>query len=449
VLLGEEGVTFQRRETWKTSRDPDCAAKKARIGHLYAIAGGEVIPEDGEPEVIFCVDAFGLLNRQPRPGRQWAAVSGKGKEPGRAPRPRMRAAYTRTAGVRHLFAACELGEDKLFGHIKPRKTRGRFLEFCRYLRSLCPPQVRIAIVCGNFSPHLTTASDGRAGAWATAGNVEIAYTPADSSWLNRVEAQFTALRYFALDGTGHPSRKQQASMIRRYIIWRNSHACDERLRQVVTRADVAGRDTAPPPAGTRLPGPVLHAGAAVDAFPQQVGVAVVAGVLLDHVDVDPAEADVLLAEAAGVGQSTARAVPAGAADLRAPGGKGVAQGGALSQFEAAVGAIRISLRVVDGRGLFCGEHSAEPVPLNLRHVLDEAGQCEGRGRHGRGGGLLIVQALALHGEGGAVEVKPAFERAALVRVQRRHRTFDGAHRSIIASGRSRRQARLHNRPNVA
>jgi hypothetical protein len=37
--------------------------------------------------------------------------------------------------VRHLSAACELGEDKLFLHIRPRKIRGRFLEFCRYLRS--------------------------------------------------------------------------------------------------------------------------------------------------------------------------------------------------------------------------------------------------------------------------------------------------------------------------
>ena len=51
----------------------------------------------------------------------------------------MRATYTRTEGVRHLFAALELGEDKLFGHIKPRKTRSRFLEFCRYLRTLYPP----------------------------------------------------------------------------------------------------------------------------------------------------------------------------------------------------------------------------------------------------------------------------------------------------------------------
>jgi transposase len=97
-------------------------------------------------------------------------------------------------GEPSLFAAYELGEDKLFGHIKPRKTRGRFLEFCRYLRSLYPPEVRIAIVCDNFSPHLTTAKDGRVAAWATANNAEIAYTPTNSSWLNRVEAQFTALR---------------------------------------------------------------------------------------------------------------------------------------------------------------------------------------------------------------------------------------------------------------
>jgi len=48
--------------------------------------------------------------------------------------------------VRHLLAAYELGEDNLFGHIKPRKTRSRFLDFCRYLRSVYPPDVRIAIV---------------------------------------------------------------------------------------------------------------------------------------------------------------------------------------------------------------------------------------------------------------------------------------------------------------
>src|SRR6266699_6281055 len=56
ALLREEGVTFQRLKTWKASHDPDYAVKKARVEHLYAIADREVIPEPGEPEVIFCVD---------------------------------------------------------------------------------------------------------------------------------------------------------------------------------------------------------------------------------------------------------------------------------------------------------------------------------------------------------------------------------------------------------
>lgn len=37
------------------------------------------------------------------------------------------------------------------------------MEFCRYLRSPCPSEIRIAIVLDNFSPHLTTKKDRRAG----------------------------------------------------------------------------------------------------------------------------------------------------------------------------------------------------------------------------------------------------------------------------------------------
>nr|WP_242436005.1 hypothetical protein [Streptomyces sp. Root369] len=64
----------------------------------------------------------------------------------------------------------------------------------------------------------------------------LAYTPTNSSRLNRIEAQFTALRYFALDGTDH---EEQGSMIRRYVIWRNEHAADELPRAVVNRVNVA------------------------------------------------------------------------------------------------------------------------------------------------------------------------------------------------------------------
>ncbi|WSR73953.1 transposase [Streptomyces anulatus] len=256
ALLREEGVSFQRLKTWKTSSDPDYAAKKARVEHLYAIADGEVIPEDSEPEIVFCMDEFGPLNLMPHPGRQWAERGGKHKDPDREPRRRRRATYNRYGGVRHLFAALDLTKDKLYGHIKPVKRRTQFLEFCRYLRTLHPADVRIAIVADNFSPHLTTKKCQRVGTWAAANNVEIAYTPTNSSWLNRIEAQFTALRYFTLDGTDHADHadhKEQGSMIRRYIIWRNRHTNDKRLRAVVNRANVAWCGTSSKSLAARSP----------------------------------------------------------------------------------------------------------------------------------------------------------------------------------------------------
>ena len=240
ILLREEGVTFQRLKTWKASKDPDYAAKKARVEHLYAIADREVVPEPGEPEVIFCVDEFGPLNLQPRPG----PAVGRGQRQGQRAGPGAAAADARDlyphrggpAPVRRLRAgrgqavrAHQAAQDPgpvpgvlpLPAHPLPARDPDR-----DHLRQLQPAPDHRARTAGS-------------GPGPTANNVEIAYTPTNSSWLNRIEAQFTALRYFALDGTDHASHKEQASMIRRYIIWRNNHAYDERLRRIVDRANVA------------------------------------------------------------------------------------------------------------------------------------------------------------------------------------------------------------------
>ncbi|MFZ0664811.1 MAG: transposase [Acidimicrobiales bacterium] len=154
-------------------------------------------------------------------------------------RRRRRATFVRKSGVRHLMAAYDLNKDKIYGHIKLKKDRTTFLEFCRYLRSLYPVDVRIAIVLDNFSPHLSAWRDTRVGDWAKLNNVELAYVPTNASWLNRIEAQFQALRYFTLDGTDHRSHQEQNSMIRRYIMWRNRNAQDKTLRELVKRANVA------------------------------------------------------------------------------------------------------------------------------------------------------------------------------------------------------------------
>ena len=238
ALLREEGVSFQAIKTWKTSNDPDFEVKKNRILELYALADGKAEPGPDDPDVVICYDEFGPLNLQPHPGRHWAERDSSGA-PRTGPRRRRRATYLRPHGVRHLLAAYDLSTDRLYGHVKAKKGRSDFLAFLRYVRSLHPPRVRIAIVLDNFSPHLSTKKDTRVGDWARANNVELAYSPHYASWLNRIEAQFTALRYFCLDGTDHESHEAQAFLIRRYIAWRNRNAQDKALRELVKRANVA------------------------------------------------------------------------------------------------------------------------------------------------------------------------------------------------------------------
>src|SRR5450631_2066377 len=236
-LLRKEGVSFQVIKTFKQSNDPDYEAKKNRVLELYDIADGKSKPGKGDPAVVICMDEFGPLNLFPRPGKQWAPVTSR-REPGTPDAPRRRrrrATYTRTHGVRHLLAALDLSTDKMYGHVKLSKNRTTFLAFCRYLRSLYPPDVRIAIVMDNYSPHLSTPKDPRVGEWAAANNVELAYVPTNASWLNRIECQFTALRYFTLDGTDHRSHDERNSMIRRYIAWRNRHTDNEELRAISIR----------------------------------------------------------------------------------------------------------------------------------------------------------------------------------------------------------------------
>jgi hypothetical protein len=61
----------------------------------------------------------------------------------------------------------------------------------------------------NFSPHLSAGKDKRVGQWAAASNAD------------------------------HATHREQNSMIRRYIAWRNRHTADPRLRRIVKRATAA------------------------------------------------------------------------------------------------------------------------------------------------------------------------------------------------------------------
>lgn len=50
------------------------------------------------------------------------------------------------------------------------------------------------------------------------------FLPTYGSWLNWIEAEFAALRYFARGGTDHRSHDEQNARIAAFVRWRNTRA---------------------------------------------------------------------------------------------------------------------------------------------------------------------------------------------------------------------------------
>jgi transposase len=205
-ILTSAGISWQATKTWKASKDPDFAAKMRRILALY-----DRPPADGR---VICVDEFGPLNLQPRPGRGWFPTG----------RPaRLRATFVRTAGVRHMYAALDLATGQMFYRFRDRKRWREFLGFLKQLRARFPAG-KLYVICDNFSPH----TKSEVAAWCDDNGIELVFTPSNASWLNWIESEFTALRYFTLDGSDYPSHHAQETAIAGYIRWRNKRAHPKR-----------------------------------------------------------------------------------------------------------------------------------------------------------------------------------------------------------------------------
>ncbi|MEU9624906.1 IS630 family transposase [Streptomyces sp. NPDC048155] len=201
-ILREGKVSWQSTTTWKSSNDPDFIAKMHRVLALY-----DTPPADGR---VVCVDEFGPLNLMPRKGKAW--------RPRRSPR-RLRATYNRYDGVMHMLAALDLATGKMYYRIRPRKRWREFLALLKALRARWPGE-KLYVVLDNFSPH----KHANVRAWAAANDVELVFLPTYGSWLNWIESEFAALRYFALNGTDHRSHHEQNTAIAAYMHWHNAQA---------------------------------------------------------------------------------------------------------------------------------------------------------------------------------------------------------------------------------
>ena len=200
-FLHQHGITFQRTKTWKESTDPDRDAKLARIEEVTTRF----------PDRVFAFDEFGPLTIRPHPGASWARRA----HPGRLP-----ANYHKLAGVRQFHGCYSVGDDRLWGVVRRRKSAANTLAALKSIRAARPDGAPIYIILDNLSAHRGEAIRR----WAARNKVELCFTPTYSSWANPIEAHFGPLRTFVIAGSNHPNHTVLARRLHDYLRWRNANA---------------------------------------------------------------------------------------------------------------------------------------------------------------------------------------------------------------------------------
>jgi transposase len=213
-ILENHGVTFQRTKTWKESTDPP-EVKEAKLDRIEEVV-------TNWPERVFAFDEFGPLAVHPVKGCCWAAR----KKP-----QRLRANYHKTCGTRQFHACYSLGDDKLWGVIRPTKGIDYTLAAIKSCRAARPDGERIYVILDNLNLH----KNAKVRAWCEKNNVELCFTPTYSSWANPIECHFGPLRDFVLNNSDHPNHSVLTRRLHAYLRWRNEHASDPALRERLRR----------------------------------------------------------------------------------------------------------------------------------------------------------------------------------------------------------------------
>jgi len=130
---------------------------------------------------------------------------------------RVRATYHKTAGTEQFLAFYDVHGDVLEGVVHKRKTSRDLLQAWRRLRACYPRKERIHLILDNLSSHWK--KDLRR--FARIHKITLVPTPTYASWLNLIEAQFTALKSFCLSNSDDLSHLDRRRRIYRYLTARN------------------------------------------------------------------------------------------------------------------------------------------------------------------------------------------------------------------------------------
>ena len=181
--LAEDAIRPWRHRSWIFPRDPDFAAKAARVLDLYErIWDGTPL---GEDEFVISADEKSQLQALSRCHPELAAGPGRVR--------RVEFEYKRH-GTLAYFGAYDVHRARLIGRTAPKTGIVPFTELVEQVMTSEPYKSakRVFWIVDNGSSHNGQASiDRMRAAWPTATLVHL---PVHASWLNQIEIVFSVLQ---------------------------------------------------------------------------------------------------------------------------------------------------------------------------------------------------------------------------------------------------------------
>jgi transposase len=140
-------------------------------------------------------------------------------------------------GATTLLAAFEMAAGQVIAGHYPRRRR-EFLDFMTQIVAACPDRDLYAVL-DNLNPH--KPKEDR---WLKRHpRVHLHFTPAYSSWLNRVECRFSILSKQALQGVSFTSPEQLREAIDRFVKVYHRKAAPFEWTKAVVRPTATKRST--------------------------------------------------------------------------------------------------------------------------------------------------------------------------------------------------------------
>ena len=203
-ILNEQGISYQKAQSWQESSDPELASKSATIVDYY------VSPP--EKTIVLCFDQKGPVQFKQYGGYHYRLQ----RKPARVPDEYQR------HGTGYLLAALNPHSGQVWGRCFSKYNSGTVIWFLGSLLRQLPADHQIVIIWDNGSPHSKTVKRWLRQHYGQ--RVQWVHTPVKAAWLNLIEAWMSMFERDVIRNSHFESLRHFGRASKQYLAYYNAQS---------------------------------------------------------------------------------------------------------------------------------------------------------------------------------------------------------------------------------